>query len=280
MTENEMARRRTVAIEAARAAAAQCAAAATGTQSIRVKGRFDVVTETDGAVEREIAARLRSAFPDDRIVGEEGAEGQDTASLAEPGLCWLLDPICGTDNFAHGLPLYCTNIVLLRDGDPVLAVVAEGARAGEILCAERGAGTWAIDASGKRRPLRVSDASGIVVFDLGYLPSYGRIERPLRIAGELIRRNRFALRILSTSATLAQQARGAVAGNIIEEAKPWDLAGGALLLREAGAQVAGLDGTPWTIQSPCLISGSTPEVHAELLDCVATARAGLAANQA
>lgn len=269
--ENELARRRAVAIEAAWAAAAQCAGAYGGAQPVLSKGYLDVVTETDGAVERAIVARLQQAFPGDRIVGEEGASG-DLATLGQPGLCWLLDPICGTDNFAHDVSmLYCTNIALLRDGEMVLAVVAEATRPHELLCAVRGGGAWALDRAGHERPLRVSAASGIVALDLGYLPSWGRPERPARIAAELIRRNRFALRIFSTSVTLAAQARGALAGNVIEEAKPWDLAAGALLLAEAGAPVATLTGQPWSVGGLGLVSGATPEIHAELLDSVAVA---------
>ena len=157
----------------------------------------------------------------------------------------------------------------------VLSVVAEGARPGEVLCAARGDGAWALDRAGQRRPLRASSASGLVAFDPGYLPSWGRTERPARIIAELLRRNRFGLRMLSTSVTLAQQVRGALAGNVVEEVKPWDVAAGALLLSEAGAPVADLAGQPWRIDGTGLVSGSTPEVHAELLDAVAAALQGL-----
>lgn len=272
MQENEIARRRDVALEAAWAAAALCAAAAGGTRHAQRKGHLDLVTETDGAVERDIVERLRAAFPDDRVVGEESADGTGLASLRRPGLCWLLDPICGTDNFAAGFSaLYCNNIALLRDGVVIMAVVTEGPRPDEALCAVRGEGAWAIDRAGNRRALRVSAESDIVAFDLGYLPSWGRPERAARIAGELIRRNRFALRLISSSITLAEQARGALCGNVLEEAKPWDMAAGALLLSEAGAAVADLAGQPWAIDGIGLISGSTPDIHAELVASVAQA---------
>lgn len=274
MIDNEIARRRAVALEAAWAAAALCATGSGSAQPVRSKGHLDVVTETDGAVERVMVTRLRAAFPDDRIVGEESADSAGVSSLHEPGFCWLVDPICGTDNFAAGLSaLYCTNIALLLNGVVVLAVVAEGPRPGEVLCAVRGAGAWVIDRAGAQRPLHVSAAGGIVALDLGYLPSWGRPERAARIAGEMIRRNRFALRVISSSLTLAQQARGALCGNVVEEAKPWDLAAGALLLTEAGATVADLRGEPWSIGSAGLVSGSTPAIHAELVESVAAAYA-------
>ena len=268
--EDDISRRFDVAVKAAWEAADYCTAAYGGVQSVQVKGHLDLVTETDGAVERAIVARLRASFPDDRIVGEEGSG--DIAELRRPGLCWLLDPVCGTDNFAAGLSaLYCSNIALLKDGAVELSVVAEGPQPAELLVAVRGGGAWALDRAGERRPLQVSAAGNIVVFDLGYLPSWGRPARAARIMNELILRNRFALRVLSTSLTLAQQARGALAGNVIEEAKPWDLAAGALLLSEAGAEVSDLRGNPWSASGLGLVSGSSPEVHAELLDTVATA---------
>ena len=278
MLDEEIARRRAVALEAAWAAAELCGAAYGGTQPVRHKGHLDVVTETDGAAERAIAARLRAACPRDRIVGEEGSGG-DLSVLAEPGFCWLLDPICGTDNFAYDLcRLYCTNIALALDGEVVLGVVAEGGRPDEALCAVRGGGAWSVDRAGNEHPLRLSAASGMVAFDLGSLPSRGQPARPARLAGALIRRNRFALRVLSSSATLAQQARGALAGNVFEQAEPWDLAAGALLLSEAGAAVCDLWGRPWRLDSIGLISGSTPEVHAELVESAAQALAD-AANE-
>ncbi len=272
MQEQETEQRHAVALHAAWEAAALCSAAYGGAQPIQRKGYLDLVTETDGAVERAIIDRLRAAFPNDRIVGEESAEDGYAALLALPGYCWLLDPICGTDNFAHDFSaLYCTNIALLYGGKVVAAVVAEGARPHELLSAVRGAGAWAVDRENRRRPLRVTDASGIVALDLGYLPSWGRPERPALIAAELIRRNHYALRVLSTSLTLTQQTRGALAGNVIEEAKPWDLAAGALLLAEAGAPVSDLLGRPWRIDGLGLVSGSTPAIHADLLDSVAHA---------
>src|SRR5205807_2962195 len=98
---------------------------------------FDLVTATDVLSQQTIEKHLREALPEIAFVGEEG----DAAEPSTAARHWLVDPICGTTNFAVGLPLYAINVALVEDGDVTCAVVADGT-VGDIFVAERGRGAW------------------------------------------------------------------------------------------------------------------------------------------
>ncbi len=258
-----------VAIEAAALAAACAARDWAQPVSVMAKGEHDFVTPTDKKVERLLIDHLRAAFPGHRILGEESAA--PPWNLGD-GTLWILDPICGTANFAFGSPLFCTNIFLMREGEPVLAVVAEGLR-DEIACAVRGQGAFLRAVGGGTTPLHGRrTGSTLVNFDSAYAQSENRMAFSAAVLGELALRNRFIIREMGTSATFPMQARGVLAGNIFEAAKPWDLSAGALLCEEAGHVVTAHDGSPWRPDGSPLVAGCDADVHAELLDCVRAAR--------
>ncbi len=98
----------------------------------KLKGRHDFITEVDGEVERFVAARLEAAFPDDGMIGEEGA--------SRPGAqLWIVDPIDGTANFARGISHFCISIALLAGGETVVGVIYDPMR-DEMFAARKGGG--------------------------------------------------------------------------------------------------------------------------------------------
>ena len=115
-----MARELQVALEAARAAGRMLSENFGREQAVRFKGEVDLVTEVDERAERVIREVLLGAFPKHGVLGEEGgwSRGGD-----EEGACWIVDPLDGTTNYAHGLPLFCVSIALERSGEVVLGVV-------------------------------------------------------------------------------------------------------------------------------------------------------------
>ncbi len=268
-----------VAIEAAIAAAARTRREFVRPTGIKAKSAVDFVTATDEAVERLITQRIESAFPGHRILGEESAK---PPWRLDEGAIWVLDPVCGTESFAFGLPLFCTNILLLRDGEPVLAVVAEGLR-DDIVYAVHGQGTFMLSVGGSSTrvevpgiPLRgLITGTTMVNYDCGLARGEGRMDYSAAVVGEVTRRNLYSVRELGTSATLPMQVRGVLAGNIFDAACPWDLGAGAFLCEEAGHVVTAHDGSPWRPDGSPIVSGRDTATHAELLDCIRAARAYL-----
>src|SRR5690242_15015141 len=131
-----------------------------GADAISSKGGRDLVTATDVAVEDAVRALVSHSmgFP---VVGEE--RGGEAPADGSP--YWLVDPICGTRNFASGIPLYCVNLALVEGGQIALAVVGDSST-GEIHLAERGGGAWAITDASPRR-LATSGESRTVVIEVG-----------------------------------------------------------------------------------------------------------------
>ena len=106
----------------------------TGADHVTSKGGIDLVTESDLACEDAIRYELVRGFPEYPVIGEERT---GTPRAGQP--YWLVDPICGTRTFASNIPLYCTNIALVEDGEVTLAAIGIG-RTREVLYAERGRG--------------------------------------------------------------------------------------------------------------------------------------------
>jgi myo-inositol-1(or 4)-monophosphatase len=231
---------------------------------VSYKGERDVVTTVDVAVEDMV--RDRVAGLDGRpVVGEErGGEAP-----ADGSGYWLVDPICGTRNFASGVPLYAVNLALVEGGRVTVAAVGDPSR-DEILVAERGGGAWAL-AAGERRDLAVSAASQVVVVEAG--ASRGDLRGwTARFTERVIRGDRWDLRWLGTTLSLPYVAAGRVAAYVIFSLPALHSAAGILLAAEAGAVVSGRDGGPWTVTSTSLVAAATPELHRDLLALVDESR--------
>jgi myo-inositol-1(or 4)-monophosphatase len=111
-----------------------------GAEDVRAKAPGDLVTASDLLIEATLQRRLAERCPEVAFVGEEGAQ-----ALPAGGRVWLVDPLCGTANYAAGLRLYAINVALVEDGQVLAAVVADGAT-GELYVAERGRGAWRLEA--------------------------------------------------------------------------------------------------------------------------------------
>jgi myo-inositol-1(or 4)-monophosphatase len=249
-----------IAIEATRAAL-DLARSGHGAHDVRSKGPRDLVTATDVAAEDTIRSVL-GGLPGSTVVGEE--RGGVTPAGGSP--YWLVDPICGTANFASGIPLYCVNLALVEDGQVTVAVVGDGST-GEIYAAERGRGAWAVDAGSGHR-LAVRGASGIIVLQEG-MSQDTRRERAGQFAAAVIGTDRWHVRALGTTLPSAYLAAGRIAAYVEFFAPALHTAAGALLAAQAGATVTDIDGKPWTISSDSVIASAAPGLHRELLDIAA-----------
>lgn len=236
-----------------------------GAEDITSKGGRDLVTATDVAVEDTVRTIVGDAIglP---VVGEE--RGGDTP-LDGSGY-WLLDPICGTRNFASGIPLYCVNLALVEGDRLTLAVVGD-ASTGAIHVAERGRGAWA-SRHGDRRTLVTNQDSQTIIIE----PSHSdgaRRKHAARFMSDAIRADRWDVRNLSTTLSLPYVAAGRVAAYVLFSASALHAGAGTLLVTEAGGIVSDIDGNPWTLGSDSIIASADAALHRVLVDLVRAARA-------
>lgn len=243
-------------------------------EQIRTKSNHvDLVTDADLASERLISEAIRSRFPGHCIYGEETAG----ASLPEAEWLWLVDPLDGTTNFAHGVPLYVVNIALAHQGTLVLGVTHDPS-SGRTYWAERGGGAW-LRVRTRDQRLRVSstDSLGRCLLATGFPPS--RLTNPDNNLAEfaaLEMQVHAVRRVGSAALELAWVAAGLLDGYWEPWLNPWDWAAGVLLVREAGGQVTDYGGHPWELSSRTLISSNgCPAVHTALVEAIAAARASL-----
>lgn len=199
----------------------------------------DLVTEADVRSERRIVARIRAACPSDAIEAEE--ETRDAPSDAPR---WFVDPLDGTVNYVHELPMFGVSLARYAGRDPLLAVV-HAPRLGETFVAARGAGAHLLLPDGTRRRLAVSGSSslGEAVLATGFPYRRGELEH-----SNLANFTRFfddvrGLRRMGSAALdLAYVAAGRLCGFWELHLSPHDVAAGALLVREAGGDVTDADG--------------------------------------
>lgn len=197
---------------------------------IGLKGKNDLITEADGEAEKVIIETIRNHFPDDAILAEESAE---TIRL-DDRRTWIIDPLDGTTNFAHGVPLYCVSIALWENQQPKSALVLE-VNSGECFTAEAGMGARCNDkplsVSSVSKPAHALLATGFPYRDLGLIDDYLRLFKAFMHETQGVRRPG------SAAWDLCLVAAGRCDGFYEYGLSPWDVAAGSLLIREAGGVV-------------------------------------------
>jgi len=224
--------------------------------TIEYKGDVDLVTEADRASEKLIVQRLQARWPEHGIVGEEG-----TRSETEAEYRWYVDPLDGTTNFAHGYPVFCVSIALVRhDGRLEVGVLYDPTR-DEMFSAERGQGATL---NGER--LQVSKTKALAESLLGTgFPSHKRHKNPnIHFYHQLTLRSHGVRRAGSAALDLANVASGRYDGFWEFNLNPWDTAAGVLIVQEAGGMVTRFDGTPFRLDSREVLA-SNALIHQELL---------------
>ncbi|MBM3996618.1 MAG: inositol monophosphatase [Planctomycetes bacterium] len=206
--------------------------------SVREKGRFDLVTDADVASQRAVHSYLAGVFPEHAFLGEEeGAAKEKLPNDAPP--TWIVDPIDGTTNYVHDFPFYCISIGLQVEGELVVGVVYEPTRK-EMFSAARGHGAWL---NGER--LRTSSAPSIdrALLATGFPPDMAKGELALEWWRYFSFNARSLRRTGSTALNLAYVAAGRFDGFYAFDNHVWDVAGGIVLVREAGGMVTRVDGS-------------------------------------
>jgi myo-inositol-1(or 4)-monophosphatase len=250
------------AIEAVRhAGRMQLEAVGTGF-TVRKKGVIDLVTEVDLAIERTFRQLVAERYPDHDVLGEEfGAPG---AARPAARHLWIFDPIDGTTNFAHGLPIFCSSLALEIDGVTVAAVYDPSRN--ELFTADRGRGAWL---NGERLTVSTNDrlVDSLLVTGFPYTV-HEEAEEMLGLFGEFISASRAVRRLGSAALDMCYVAAGRMEGFWERDLGAWDIAAGALLVEEAGGRVSDLDGGPFVLRSGRLVA-SNGRVHDEMLSTIA-----------
>jgi myo-inositol-1(or 4)-monophosphatase len=242
-----------------------------GADTITSKGGRDLVTATDVAVEDGVRASLRAAYHEWTVVGEERG-GEDEVRERPYRPYWLVDPICGTRNFASNLPLYCVNIALVVDGEVVVAAVGDGGT-GERFIAERGQGAYKIIRNG---PIPIEANAESLIFSLSGGPSKPGMDpaRGAAFISAAIEADRWDVRMLSSTVSFPYLATGRIAAYLLlDVSSPVHIAAGTLLAEEAGAVVTDRNGEPWAVDKASVLAAATPEMHAEILALIAATEA-------
>jgi myo-inositol-1(or 4)-monophosphatase len=219
--------------------------------SVQHKGDRDLVTDVDLAIQRDIADYLAKVTPDIPLLAEESLEQPEIAATEQ---IWVLDPIDGTSNFVHGLPLCAVSLALMQHGRTVVAVT-HAALLGRTYHAIKGGGAFL-----NGRPIAAgrTDSLSAAIVSLGDYavgPEAAAANR-LRIAltTELIPRVERIRMIGAATLDLAFVAEGALDACVMMSNKPWDTAAGTLIAAEAGADVTDVHGNPHTYESASTVA--------------------------
>jgi len=246
------------AVEAARSAGRLMAERYPDRQTVTIKGYRDIVTETDTAAESIILGLIGERFPDHHIVSEErgGDEWRD-------GYAWIVDPLDGTTNYAHHLPVFCVSIGVLERGVPLLGVIYDPLL-DQLFVAERGQGARLNGA-----PIHASAVAEVrrAVISLDWAHADVVRAQSLAILNRLAPACGTVRALGSAALALAYVSAGWLDAYYNLALKPWDAAAGCLLVAEAGGRCTDLSGGAYRVDIPgCLASNG--EIHGELLDLI------------
>jgi myo-inositol-1(or 4)-monophosphatase len=248
---------RRVAIDAARDAGDLLRSEIRGTRRIAFKGSpTNLVTEMDSRAEALVLDRLAAAFPDDAVLSEEAG-----ARPGRSGRRWIVDPLDGTTNYAHGVPVFAVSIALQAGGRVALGVIYDP-NLDELFVAERGAGAFLGDERLAVSATPVLDESLLTTgFPYGIRET---ADNNLREYAAFCLRARAVRRLGSAVIDFAWVAAGRYDGFWELRLGPWDAAAGSLLVEEAGGHVSDLAGGPFDLEAPSIVA-TNGRIHDEVL---------------
>lgn len=219
--------------------------------TIKMKGEINLVTEADIAAESAIIASLGEDSPTINIMAEESA-GENP--VQQPGRVWVIDPLDGTTNFAHGFPIFAVSIALMEDGDTVLGVIYCPLQ-DELFCCWQNGGAWLngtkIGVTNTEFLVQALVATGFP-YDI-----HAKLDEVLQQIQALLPKVRDIRRAGAAAVDLAYVACGRLDAFWEMDLKPWDTAAGWLLVEEAGGKVTDFAGKPYSPFSPTILASNT-----------------------
>ncbi|MBN8878873.1 MAG: inositol monophosphatase [Sphingobacteriales bacterium] len=247
-------------IEAARAGAAEIQRFFQKEFKISNKtGVNNPVTEADHASEKAILGVIKSRFPEHYVLSEEAGE-----IIQDSNYKWIIDPIDGTINFAHGIPINCVSIGIEKDGQAIMGAVYNP-HMNEFFFAEKGAGATLND-----QPIKVSRESSVVNSCLvtGFPYTYINMPNgPLEVFDRFIRKGVPVRRLGAAAIDLCWVACGRFDGFYEHKLEAWDSAAGYLIVEEAGGRVTDFDGNKYSPYQHRILA-TNGRIHDEMLDVI------------
>jgi len=234
---------------------------------ISIKNTNELVTQADGRCQQIIIDRIKETYPDHGFLGEEGEAGNlfKQPPRGDSAIWWIIDPIDGTNNFAHKLPLFTVSIAAMHEGRPIVGVIFEPATDYMYTAVKNG------QAQLNGRHITTGDADISQFASVGLDSHFESLDEFPAWVPEIMKLTRF--RNLGTTALqLAYVAQGGLVGTIINTPKLWDLAAGAVIGESAGALFTDWKGNPIFPIDPadyqaerirCLLAN--PKVHPKLI---------------
>jgi myo-inositol-1(or 4)-monophosphatase len=242
---------------------------------ITLKGAIDPVTETDFQCQEIILSIIRQAFPDHGFLAEErGGEGGEATASHLAGLAWetdvppecrwIIDPLDGTVNFAHGYPAFCVSIAFAADGVLEYGVIYDPLR-DELFEGRRGGGAFLNGQS--IRVSRTRKLEGALIATGFPYDIRERVPETIARLGRMLARTQGVRRGGAAALDMSYVACGRLDGFYEENLKPWDTAAGLLIISEAGGKITTFDGGAYDIYAPNILA-SNGVLHSKLLSCL------------
>lgn len=224
---------------------------------IQYKGTIDLVTEADKMSEDLIMTAISRRWPDHGILSEESAAKNEASPLR-----WIIDPLDGTTNYAHGFPFFCVSIALEQNGEIVLGVVYDPVRR-ELFEGERGEGAFC---NGRKLSVSSVDDLSRSLLATGF-PYDIRVSKDnnLNYFNAMAVRAQAVRRPGAAALDLAYLAAGRLDGFWELKLKPWDTAAASLLVAEAGGVLSDVQGGPWSIFSQSIVAAN-PAVYPQMME--------------
>ena len=223
------------------------------------EGVNNLVTEADHAAEKAIIEVIHRHYPDHQVLGEESGASNGTSSIK-----WIVDPIDGTVNFAHGIPLNCVSIAIEEKGAIIMAAVLNP-HLNEYFFAEKGKGAFLND-----QPIQVSNETNAINACLvtGFPYTYINMPKgPLEIFERFVRKGVPVRRLGSAAIDLCWVACGRFDGFYEHKLEPWDSAAGYLIVEEAGGRVTDHEGQPFSVYQHKVLA-TNGKIHDEMVEVI------------
>lgn len=261
-----MSTRYQLAIRAARAAGKVLREKFNATREIRSKGKRDIVTDADFAADRALRQVILVRFPRDHFLSEEDdatirAKLWQAAQSVKDDYLWIADPLDGTTNYAHHIPIFGVSLALFHDNQVQIGAVYDPLL-DEMYSAERGRGAFL---NGK--PIHVSavDAFDNAVAGTEWARDQRLRRRTASVFGKILGRVMSARALGSAALSLCYIAAGRLDAYFHLSLAPWDVAAAALIVEEAGGKVTAPTGTPWSIHSKAYVA-TNGHLHRTMLN--------------
>lgn len=224
-------------------------------EDVELKGKNDLVSYVDKEAEKKMVEQLKEVLPEAGFITEEGTEKESDAEYK-----WIIDPLDGTTNFIHGLPIYSTSIALAKGKEIVSGVVYDIGR-NDCFHAYKGGGAFC-----NEKPIQVSKlptlSDGLLATGFPY-SNFDRMPAYQSILNELMQNAHGLRRLGSAAIDLVYVGLGRYEGYFEYNLNPWDIAAGALIVEEAGGKVTDFSGGDNYLFGREILAANT--IHAEML---------------